>query len=232
MALGRSQGEKEEDMDFRVVCISRTLGAGGEVIGKAVAEGLGFRYVDQEIVTQAAEKARVDPEWMAEAERRQPILRRILDALSSPAALAGSIDYVSAMPIELAHYDLHSGVEPTHEDFRAVIREVIRETANRGDVVMVAHAASMALRGTNGVLRVLVTASAETRAQRLSGTGQQLKGRDAAAMVRDSDRERRDYFRRFYNLNEELPTHYDLVVNTDVLEPEQAAKLIVSAVRG
>jgi cytidylate kinase len=51
----------------------------------------------------------------------------------------------------------------------------------------------------------------------------------AAAAIATSDRDRGDYFRRFYDVAEELPTHYDLVVNTDVLTPEQAGDLIVYA---
>ena len=47
--------------------------------------------------------------------------------------------------------------------------------------------------------------------------------------MRNSDRERADYFRRFYDIDEELPTHYDIVVNTDTLGPEQAVNLIVAA---
>ena len=46
--------------------------------------------------------------------------------------------------------------------------------------------------------------------------------------MRDSDRERTDYFRRFYGLDQELPTHYDLVINTDQILPEQAVNLIVA----
>ena len=53
----------------------------------------------------------------------------------------------------------------------------------------------------------------------------------AQAAVRNSDRERADYFRRFYEIDEELPTHYDIVVNTDTLGPEQAVNLIVAAAR-
>jgi hypothetical protein len=36
-------------------------GAEGERIGSLVAERLGFRYVDEEIITRAAEKQGVDP---------------------------------------------------------------------------------------------------------------------------------------------------------------------------
>ena len=51
----------------------------------------------------------------------------------------------------------------------------------------------------------------------------------AARAVKDSDAGRRDYLKRFYEIDEELPTHYDLVVNTDVLSVERAADLVSRA---
>ena len=41
-----------------------------------------------------------------------------------------------------------------------------------------------------------------------------------------------DYIKRFYGISSELPTHYDLVVNTDRLAPQAAARLIVHAAGG
>jgi cytidylate kinase len=75
---------------------------------------------------------------------------------------------------------------------------------------------------------VLVTASPQTRADRIG----ELKGLDearAARAVKDADAGRRDYLRRFYGIDAELPIHYDLVVNTDVLSVEPAAALITRA---
>ena len=39
------------------------------------------------------------------------------------------------------------------------------------------------------------------------------------------------YFERIYKLNGKLPTHYDLVVNTDTLTTEQAASIIANAAK-
>jgi CheY-like chemotaxis protein len=47
-----------------------------------------------------------------------------------------------------------------------------------------------------------------------------------ARAVNNSDAGRADYLKRFYGISEELPTHYDLVVNTDAVSVEQAAGLI------
>ena len=78
------------------------------------------------------------------------------------------------------------------------------------------------------MLRVLVTASPETRAQRLAES-RGLEPKAAAKSIKESDGARADYLRRFYNVGEELPTHYDLVVNTDVLSVERAAELVAQA---
>ena len=40
-----------------------------------------------------------------------------------------------------------------------------------------------------------------------------------------------DYLKRFYGISTELPTHYDIVLNTDHVAPEEAAALILTAAR-
>jgi cytidylate kinase len=57
-----------------------------------------------------------------------------------------------------------------------------------------------------------------------------LSETDAESAVKESDRERRDYLKRFYNVNEESPTLYDIILNTDTLRPEEAVAAIVGAV--
>jgi len=54
-------------MKTRVVCISRTIAAGGEAVGEIVASRLGFRYVDEEIISRAANQAQVDAKLVAAA---------------------------------------------------------------------------------------------------------------------------------------------------------------------
>ena len=195
-----------------MVCISRSAGAAGEEVGRIVAESLGFRYVDEEIVARAAESGGVDPELVADAEERRSLLRRVLESF----AHAG----VAEVPLEQV---------PQTEAHRALIRDVVREVAEQGDAVIVAHAASHALAGRDGVLRVLVTAEPPDRVRRLVESGMEEK--QAASLVRESDLARVDYLKRFYGVAEERPTHYDLVVNTETIPPEQAAELILQVAR-
>jgi hypothetical protein len=217
-------GSAPQRTGFGVVCISRTVCAEGERIGRTVAQRLGYRYVDEEIITKAARDAQVDPALVAAAEHRQPLLRRLVAEIP---AMATAFTLMADLPVSGSA----SGPAPfgaAAEDMRILIRAAIQEVANAGQAVIVAHAASMALAGHTQVLRVLVTASPATRAARLAAE-QGLSSAQAAAAVTASDRERRDYFQRFYQIRDELPTHYDLVLNTDALAPERAADIIVSA---
>lgn len=206
-------------MSVRVVCISRTLGAGGEGIGRTVAERLGFRYVDEEVIAAAAEKARVDPTLIADVEHRQSMLTRLMESLSVvPRARSSS-----------AAHPAGAAAPPSSERAarRAVIREAIAEIAAEGRAVIVAHAASLMLAGSPDTLRVLVTASPTKRGERLDLPAGPDIARRAAEAIDASDRERRDYLREFYGVREELPTHYDLVINTDALSADQATAIIL-----
>ena len=112
--------------------------------------------------------------------------------------------------------------------YEDLIEQAVVETAQQGNVVILAHGASIPLAKVEHVLRVLVTASTSTRIERVAAD-QDLDSKQAEKTVEESDKERERYFERIYELNRELPTHYDLVVNTDVLSAEQAARIISSA---
>jgi len=213
-------------MGFRVVCLSRTIAAGGETVGQTVADRLGFRYLDEQIITRAAHLAQVDPKLVAKTEVRQSLVQRLVDKLATAYDVAGPAGFATGLPLDAFLPPPEYRASP--DDLRVLIRAAIAELANAGEVVIVAHAASMALAGRPGVLRVLVTASPETRARRLA-VAQNTTEQEAMAAVTSSDRDRRDYFHRFYQLKEELPTHYDLVVNTDVIPPQHVAKIVVAA---
>ena len=195
-----------------MVCISHATGAGGEEVGRLVAERLGFLYVDDDIIARAAARGGISPADVADEERRKPLVSRLLEALAQTGEL-GASGLVQAVD---------------SDNVRALIRETIERTAARGNAVIVAHAASHLVEAGDEALRVLVTASPTTRAGRL-GAAEALDSAQAVKAVRDSDAGRRDYLKRFYDVDEELPTHYDLVVNTDALSMEVAAELVIRA---
>ncbi len=49
-----------------VVCVSRSLGAGGEDVGRLVADRLGYVYVDEDVIARAAALGGIDLERVAD----------------------------------------------------------------------------------------------------------------------------------------------------------------------
>ena len=160
-------------------------------------------------------------ETIAQVEHTQPLILRILDIMARVPADPGM-----------------GAVVPVIEDpslrtpaYEAIIKEVVRDTAAEGNVVIVAHGAGVHLAGSDGLLRVFVTASPAARVERVArrdNAGEQA----ARKVVQKSDRQRRDYLRRFCDVRQELPVHYDLVINTDLLIPVQAAEIIAGSAKG
>jgi cytidylate kinase len=217
-------------MPARVICLSHATAAGGEAVGRLVAERLGFRYVDEQIITRAGELAQVSPALVAATEKRQALLERLVDKLAAAQEMIGPVALGTLLPMGGALGVPANVKAGAPDDLRTLIRAAIHEVAAQGQAVIVAHAASMALGSAEGVLRVLITASTATRARRLVESEGKSQT-EADALIAQFDRNRRDYFRRFYDIREEQPTHYDLVVNTDAVTPEEAAELVVFAAR-
>jgi cytidylate kinase len=203
-------------VERRVVCISHATGAGGEEVGRLVADQLGFLYVDEEIVARAAAKAGVGPAEVADAERRRSLIMRALDAIAQGGAETWTMGTVGLPP---------GGAGLGRYDMAALIREAIEQTAARGNVVIVAHAASHVIDRSANALRVLVTASPDRRAKRLA-EHQGIDADEARRKIKDADAGRRDYLKSFHGVDQEAPTHYDLVLNTDVLRIEEAARAV------
>lgn len=184
-----------------VICVSHLAGAQGEQVARLVAEQLGFRYVDDEIIMAAAAGIKAFPEAVAFAESRHP--KRMIE-----------VDFNRFEHVEM---------------LRELIRSAVRAVAEEGRVVIVAHAAAFALSDRADVLRVLVVGSEDTRRERLAGPDTHDRG-ELAKQLKESDKNRAAYLKHFYGVRSEHAVNYDLVINTDRLAPEQGAAAVVRAV--
>ena len=200
----------------------------------AVAAALGFPVISEEILSRAAAEAGVSLETVADVERRKTFMSKITARLVPNSAAASdptfrqSLDaQVTAGLIGIA-LPLESGPRLSKDELRGKIRSAIDEYMAHGDVVILAHAASHSLAGREGVLRVFVTGTREARSARLAAS-RLLSDKDAAKLVDTGDANRADYLKRFYGIESESPSHYDIVVDTDGITVEEASQMVVAA---
>jgi len=203
-------------MGYRAIALSQVYGAGAESIGHDVARKLGFGYLNEAIVAQVAKDQGIDPATVIEAERRKSFSTRVLEMAARGAYHAAP---------DAALY----AVDET-DTLLSLIRDAVRAAADRGSVVLVAHAACYACADRSDVLRVGVTAPLSTRAARVaSALG--VSDKEAAKSLRRSDAARASYLKRVHGVGEESPTDYDVVINTEQLTPDAAVGLILGLVR-
>jgi cytidylate kinase len=203
-------------MGYRAVALSQVDGSDAESIGHQLAHELGFGYLNEAIVAQVARDHGVDPSIVAGAERRKSFFTRVAEM-----AARGAVD----VPPDPSLY-----VVDQTDTLLALIRDTLRDAADRGSVVLVAHAACYACADRPDVLRVCVTAPLPARASRVaSALG--ISDEEAARSLRRSDAGRASYLKRVYGVGQEAPTDYDVVLNTGRLAPEAAVDVILGLVQ-
>jgi cytidylate kinase len=209
-------------MNTRVITVARQVGAAGEEVAQVIARTTGFRYIDYQIIQEAASEAGVSPETVSEAEHTPSLLTRILESLARNPSMPVA---AWADPIPLSTTPLY-----TSADYRRFVEDVVRDLAEQGECIIVGHAAQVILRGRLDTVRVLVTGSPDFRARRIMA-GMNVDEQTALKTVERTDAERKDWYKRFYETGWLTPWTYDLSINTDHLNPEQAAEVVLDFAR-
>ncbi len=212
-------------MSYRAIALSHVDGAGGESIGVNVAQRLGFGYLNEAIVAQVAKDQGIEPTSVMEAERRKSFFARIGETVARGAGAGVALDpsfYLFDETQTLLPFD-------ETETLLSLIRDAVRSAADRGSAVLVAHAACYACADRSDVLRVCVTAPFATRAARMA-SDRGLDEKEAVKLLHRSDAGRASYLKRVYGVDEESPTDYDAVINTERITPLAAVGTIVSLV--
>lgn len=134
-------------------------------------------------------------------------------------------------PIDLTHVTeerptLWERFTDTQRRYVASVEATLIEMASRDNVVLSGRASAILLARVPHVLRVRITAPEATRAERV----QQRLGLTLEAaldLVRQTDRERAARIRFLYHVDWDDPLLYDLVLNTERLPAERAARILV-----
>ena len=196
------------------VAISRQRGSGGSLIGRRVAERLGRRYIDRDLLRIAAEylkKSEPAPE-----ETAPSFWARLQQAVAFAAA-----DGAYCAPSAMAVYE---------EDVFEMETRIIQEIVDGHAAVIVGRGAAQTLRQRPDVVTVFVHAPEQWRVERVQQV-YQLGDREAAReMVVKSDRDRGRIIRTMADVEWTDVRAYDIAVNTASVGFETAVDLIERAV--
>lgn len=116
----------------------------------------------------------------------------------------------------------------TQRRYQAFVETIILEMAARDNLVISGRGSSLVLRRVRHALKVRVTAPELLRARRVEAQ-QGLTAEAAEHLVRQSDRERAARLKFLYHVDWEDPLLYDLTLNTERVDAEEACRLLREA---
>lgn len=195
-----------------LVTISASYGAGGSEIGPALAKRLGVPFVDRVISTEAA--ARFGSP-LAGASRTSGHLMTHLVASLAPIGEAYGFTYGASQS----------------DPWRAVndrVEQAIFERADRGIGVILGLGAAVVLRNDRQALHVRLDGPREGRVQQAMRI-QHVDRETAVRRMRETDRARYDYVRRFRRADARNPALYDIIIDSTVLDLEACVEVIALA---
>lgn len=185
------------------ITIAREPGSGGRPIAHAVAEKLGFFCLDEQIIDEIARSTK----------KRKAIVQ--------------TIDEKTRTNIEDI---VHSILNQEYLDDVKYITEltkVILSYALKGKVVIVGRGANFITPLAKG-LHVNITAPYEVRVQRAMEY-EGVSRSKAKEVLAKTEKERKDFVKQYLHQDSDKKNSYDLTVNTQFLQVNQARDLIIEA---
>jgi cytidylate kinase len=198
-----------------LVTLSAAYGAGGNVVGPALAERLGVPFVDRAIPVQVAERldVSVDDATAHDEQAADSFLDRLLRGF-----VGADIGVPAPLPPESF----------TSEDFRRATEEVLLRQAAAGEGVILGRGGMIVLREDPRVLRVRLDGPPELRLRQAVAIGgvDEDTARDALSKL---DRAQTDYVRQFYGADIHDCTLYHLVIDSTAIGLDACVELIAPA---
>src|SRR5713101_9460631 len=187
-----------------ILVISHQMGAGGPEIGMALAQRLGYRYVNQELLLDAARRYGLAEERLSHLDESKPTFFERFDAETRH-----HITVLQTTLLELAELD------------NAVLMRGGGQWLLRG----IPHALRVRLIAPfEHRVKQWIKRTSEM-------TGETPNQRAAADLVRRDDTEKSGRMRYLYEVDVADPTLYELVVNTEKMKYEAGVAVIEGLVR-
>ena len=204
-------------MKYRVLTVNREFGSGGGRIAQTIAERLGWKLLDRDIIDAIAYAAHVDKKVVRHYDEHvDSWLRRINQQAMRSAALAAGLELG-----EDSVFDAEEMVKLT--------QKILEEAYAEGNCVIVGRGSQCVLQHKPDVFHTFVYAPYRERILRLRGRLE--KGANVEQRIRTVDEERAKYLQQYFGKSWCNLHLYDLMISSHEDE-DFTAKVILHAMTG
>ena len=221
-----------------VITINGPIGAGSIAVGQQVAQDLHLNYVDRMVFAEAARiigspvSNLIAKEQRVErfGDRVTALLGRVLEraAVSGDYDLGVGIETLPETYHELAGESSSRVQRVNDQMFIETTREVVRNLAQAGHVVIIGRGANVILGDTPGVLHIGMLAPMSKRVATIMER-EHLDESHARAYLEDLEEARVKFFQKFFKVSPHEPTLYHMMLDMGHMSNDTAAQIIAHA---
>ena len=190
-----------------IISIGRQHGSGGREIARLLAQELGIKCYDKEIVDEAA--------------KHSDFSRDLINAYDEK---------------RMSAFMLHAGGYGLNENFRLNMQVVsaqfdaIREIASKGDCIFVGRCADYILRDRSDLVSVFILGDMDERLKCLERR-QGLDVATARKKIKEVDKDRSSFYRYYSDQTWGDAQNYDLCINSSKLGVEGTVQVILDYIK-
>lgn len=203
-----------------VITISRELGSGGRTVGRKLAQALGVRYSDKELIHELMKRFNLTISGIEKLKGEKKTW------ISDFIQMVAPIPKISMITGSASKFVTEFRPDVTSDDIFKAESEILQAIAAEGSCVIAGRSGFYVLRDCPGNLNIFITASKQHRVERVSRK-QGLTEEEAAILIDKIDRDRNNYIERYTGTSRYDLRNYHLVLNMDTLTEDKAVELIL-----
>ncbi len=196
------------------ITIGRQFGSGGREIGTRVGELLGIKVYDKELLTLAAEKKGINPDYLRRVDEKA----------------ANSLLYTLAMGGSL-YGARHLGVDvPINDQLFIAQTEIIKEAAEESSAIFIGRCADYILRNHPHRLSFFIYSDFEARVHRIAKR-HNISEKEAEALINKTDKKRISYYNFYTGKKWGKFENYHMSLDSSLLGVEGTAQMIAQLIK-
>lgn len=188
-----------------VITIAREYGSGGRYVGKLLADKLGIKLYDKELIQKVANESGLSEQYVQENEQKISKITELNNGYYSSLSNADELFI--------------------HES------NVIKEIASRESCVIVGRCANFILKDNEIVTSVFIYSSLEDKIAR-AVKYYNLDEKNAKKEINKIDKLRANHYKYYTNNDWKDLSNYDICINSDKNGIENTAEIIAQIVKG
>jgi hypothetical protein len=200
-------------MKHIIINVGRQVGAGGQEIGRMLAQDFDAKFYDRELLNLAAKESGFSEKFFKQSDEKQGFLRGLFN-VQAPHFSLGSV-YSSNF---------------SQESLFQFQSDAIRKAAAEGSCVFLGRCADYVLRDFENVVNIFITASMDFRVEIVSKV-KELDADHARKLIEQVESRRAQYYNYYTGKKWGAAESYDFCIDASILGLEETEKLIADFIR-